>query len=228
MAALVVDPVLERASALSRRILVRGHEAWVVALSRDSEAHKAVERQLASVRVRVLIAHADAASWVGRFAPAWLERYPALFVLLATDDDALCGGGSLSRLVLTYSRDEDDVVREACALCLLDYIAQEEDTYPPDADLAQLKRLYAERLPARLEAIVGAVHEAARGAVPLDVARHLTHRMLGTASSYGYPALHARLRDLEARMEVAFARGAVSQADHAAFQALASGLWQAL
>lgn len=67
----------------------------------------------------------------------------------------------------------------------------------PLAELAEVRRAYSARLPARLAELTAAIDDARMDAALVPHAHMLAHRLGGSAGSYGHPAVGAAVEEIE-------------------------------
>lgn len=82
----------------------------------------------------------------------------------------------------------------------------------PWAELAEVRRAYAARLPDKLAELRAALEAARAGEEPLVEARHVAHRLAGSAGSYGHPAVSAAVAEIEHALIAAIAEPAEREA----------------
>lgn len=75
----------------------------------------------------------------------------------------------------------------------------------PLAELAEVRRAYAARLPEKLAELCAAVEAARAGENQLIEAHGLAHRLAGSAGAYGHPAVSAAVAEIEHALAAALA-----------------------
>lgn len=217
MSALVVGGASQERHRLCDAIRVRGYQAQHVSTPQDA----ALFLRTRQARLLVLL-DVDATPGDRPWIHTLLREHPALQVLGATVNDAL-----LVTLpppgVVWVSAEFGELLREVSAALVAGYLSPAEDSNS-GADLASLRRVYMLRLPQQVREIDTALANAGGDQGPLDLVRHLAHRMRGAAPSYGQARMGAVAAQLEVCIEEAFGRLEVTRQDWHTFGRLVAAM----